>query len=139
MSKRNLLAIAFLLTLGVANLHGQDILKAELLWKSDKVTNLLTNEELLIASSLKSHSTTSVDWIQRNGAKVYAYTVTSVVGSWADVSANGEITYSISSGDSKGEIIFKRQPEGATATLRLEREGKITSHFKFTIISIERQ
>jgi len=126
-----------LVVLATARLQAQNIQQSELLWKSDQITNLQNNEVLPISSSLKSHGQTSIEWIQRDGAKVYTYNVTSVSGTWADVTSTGQITSTIAIGETTGTFVFSRQADGITVTMRLEHAGSITSHFKFNITSIE--
>src|SRR5882672_10991025 len=86
----------------------QDIRQKTLNWTSSSNINQADNDTTTYSCSFSTLADQQVNWIQKNGADVSTYTVTSVEGTWPNVNTDGQVTYHVSQGSLAGAIILSK-------------------------------
>jgi hypothetical protein len=117
----------------------QDVRKSTITWISSKNVNNADNATSIFACSFVSHADQKIDWNQRNGAYVTSYAVTSVRGSWSDISADGQIVYQVTNGELAGTVTLSRLNGTSTIRMSLSLNGKPSFDFSFLIDSVTAQ
>ncbi|MEQ1531252.1 MAG: hypothetical protein ABL925_18190 [Methylococcales bacterium] len=104
--------------------HAQDVNAQSMRWQAVQVTFLNdgkkeeNNSQFIVKPS-------TVEWIQKNGQKVYTFEITETLGTWPDVAQDGSITYQVRLKGKTGTISVRKS--NGSITLRLTyRSGETT-------------
>jgi hypothetical protein len=119
------------------NGHAQNANTQSIKWHAAQVTFLNdgkkeeNNSQFIVRPS-------TVEWIQKNGQKVYTFEKTETLGSWPDVAQDGSIAYQVMLKGKAGTISVRKS--NGSITLRLTyRSGESTGlNREFQINHFER-
>jgi hypothetical protein len=115
----------------------QDIARQELTWQSTTAVNTDTHDRFDLNCKFISRPDGTVDWVQKNGAKVTPYTITGKQGSWQNISDAGEFTFSVLSGRLAGTLTFRRNTSGVEVEMTFVSAGKNVMPYKFVISNVQ--
>src|SRR5581483_10993567 len=91
---------------GIMPLKAQNILTSNLQWNVTTATNQADLVPFTHVCSFTSNGTSTLDWSQNSDQMIMHYTVTSVDGTWADVSSDGQAVYHVQNDIISGTITF---------------------------------
>lgn len=114
---------------------GQSIVNSTIVWEADQTTDLGTGTSTTISCQFISTGSQSVEWIQKKGTVSTTYAVTSVTGSWADISSNGSVTYQVSRKGRDMKMVFEKDDTGTFVTMIFEQNNAV-SRLRFHIKSV---
>ena len=77
-------------------------------WSSLEFTDQNTNISVDGQFQFLTYGGNKIDWVQKNGKLVYTFSVSKVEGNWADVNADGRITYTIKFNEMTGTLSISR-------------------------------
>jgi hypothetical protein len=77
-------------------------------WSSSEFTDKNTNVSVDGQFQFLTYGSSKIDWVQKNGKLVYTFSVSKVEGTWADVNADGSITYTIKLNEMTGTLSISR-------------------------------
>jgi hypothetical protein len=69
------LVLVALITSFTFAVNGQNALSGQITWSSTSAINLRTNEKFAENCSFVTQGSTSIDWIQKEGAKIYNFNI----------------------------------------------------------------
>ncbi len=131
--KTQILSFAFGILCSAA--CAQSFSGSTLTWTADRAVNVEQSDTVEMKCSFKTISQTEFQWSQRNGTINSTYQVTSVDGSWADVSQIGTITLSLQRNGKSSKAILERTSEGVFVTMDFSVPGTPT-HVRFRIVKV---
>lgn len=117
--------------------YAQDIKTEVLKWSSEEFLEEEKNSFFDHESYFLTHGSDSVIWYQKQGTYVNTFEVTSVEGSWSDVSKKGSIIYHIRFNDKSGFFKFQRDGDWIAIQVELSALWGNGSRKVFTVSSIE--
>lgn len=103
-------------------------------WTVSAFDNTQTNEHVTYACAFETHSD-KIKWIQKGGARVTEFQITSRTNTWSNIQEVGEITYQVTLDGNSGWIRFYRESGQLFIETNLQVEGKNTLPFKFMVNS----
>lgn len=101
-------------------------------WTVSAFDNTQTNEHVTYACSFETHSD-KIKWIQKGGARITEFQITSQTNSWSNIQETGEVTYQVTLDGNSGSIRFYRESGQLFIETNLQVEGKNTLPFKFMV------
>jgi hypothetical protein len=115
----------------------QNISTANLTWEAEEATDLQTSHSMAMDCVFKTNGTESVEWIQRKGELKTLYTVTSVEGSWSNVSAVGSFIYLLTRKGHSCKMTVERTETGIFVTMDFSKASEYTARHRFRIKSVK--
>jgi hypothetical protein len=129
---RNFLFLA-LCVVGWMTTEAQQISTDTLTWNVDGLIDVVTQTETSYTCQFTTLASSSVDWAQKAGAKVYQFTVSSTEGTWSDISSDGQFTYYVNFHSYSGSLVFARSSGETTIWLTLNADGQQGINEKFIV------
>jgi hypothetical protein len=117
-------------------LRAQSLLKDKITWNSIGAVNQVDNSPVNYSCSFITTGITSIDWVQKNGARVSHFPITSISGTWADLKKDGEVICTISAGEISGSFTLLRSSGKYIVHLKLFVNGNPDQDYLFNISSI---
>jgi len=114
----------------------QDILVKNIQWQSSQVSRTDKSEQFSHPSIFIT-KTSTIEWIQKGGAKVITYQIQSREGTWSNVSGIGELKFNVRQGTLDGNLVFKRTKTGIYVTLNFPIKEKNAMPYQFLIDNIQ--
>jgi hypothetical protein len=108
---------------------------AKLKWEASQFTddsNTTINHATAVITNPGSQQ---FQWIQKGGAKVYTYSITAVEGTWTDLSTDGQLTLSLSTGGQTATALLKRTTGVYSIVLTIQADNE-TNAYTFPITNI---
>lgn len=133
---RYLLIISFLMVLHVPSM-AQDTLQQKTVCYSTRAINKSAQSEFTLESRFTIDGQNTIEWNQKQGTKIYSYTIVSSQSSWPDQSQNGSIQYKVDYKGSPGTITVGRKDTGLFIEMEFIKDGVNTVPFTFIIDRIE--
>jgi hypothetical protein len=126
-------------TMTFASFQGtaQDISQQTLSWRTDQVLDLQTNASISMKCTFKTIGASKVEWIQKNGSLKTIYNVTSIQGSWPNISQTGSVTYVLERNGKSFKMLMEKSGPNVSVTLDFSKPGEFTSVRRFRVISVE--
>lgn len=103
-----------------------------LTWKASGFHNITKNEDVTAYSEFSSNSA-KIIWSQNGGADINEFPVTSIQGSWTDVTQDGSILFNVTWNSLPGAIQIARAEGQVTITLIINKNGANITPFTFSI------
>ena len=116
--------------------HAQNVLQSNVTWNSTRAVEQTKGDVINYSCQFVTNADQSVDWIQRNGARVYHYIVSGVDGTWPDASTDGQLTYHVTLDSFSGDITFLRSGGQTTVHLAMSASGQAGMDYMFYIASV---
>lgn len=129
-----IICLAFLIC--CFNGFSQDISASTITWTVNHGLDLKTNSDFNYQGSFTTRGTGSITWSQGGGNYISTFTMSSIQGTWTDVSANGTITYQVQQDGSSGTLKFERTAGGIFITLDFPSGDSQGSWLKFQVSSL---
>jgi hypothetical protein len=136
LSMRTSIIIAVLVLQMLFPAKGQDILQVNLRWNSGSTINLKANESSNYSCTFIS-SSSEIQWLQKNGTRVKHFAITSVSGTWSDITTNGSVVFQVTEGSIPGVITIAKNGEGTSVTLDFTGHSGDAIKQQFWISSVE--
>lgn len=130
------LTIACLIVAPLAS-FAQDISTSTLTWEAVESTDLEKSTTLAMKCSFRTESNSSVEWIQKKGQLRNVFVVTSVEGTWNDISSVGTITYTLSRNGKSYKMKLEKDDSGTFITMDFSKDGEYQSRYRFRITSVQ--
>lgn len=121
---------------GVTTVYSQNITGTTLIWKASQVTDGRTSSTKTSSTEFVTHATSSVDWIQRNGALKTTFRVVGTEGSWTNVKEHGSITYLLEYEKHSCKIRIERNASGLSLFMDFVGDEAATTRLAFRIDSV---
>lgn len=118
-----------------ASTFAQSVETQNLSWTVTGFHNNSNNDNMTLASRFET-GPDLIQWIQKNGAFVYDFTVTGHTGSWTDASADGEITFNVTFRGQSGTIRFARQQGTVTIEPNILNNGNNMLTYTFNVSTV---
>jgi hypothetical protein len=127
--------IIIIVMIGYFQSKAQNVLTTPLTWSVTELNDLNTNKIASYMCSFKTSGTTEILWVQKNN-----YTrkleVQQTTGTWMDVSAEGQVVYSISEDSDTGTLTFERTSSGIYITLDLSQGTQPRLRQKYSVVQV---
>jgi hypothetical protein len=127
----------FILCLAGNLLQAQTVTNQTLRWNASGFKDLNSGEVVNATSQFITYGQQKVEWVQGNGSFTSTFTITSVAGSWTNVSNKGSIVYNISGNQLTGQLTFARTTTGVTIQLTFTSGTTSPIKHSYTITSID--
>jgi len=124
-------------TFGCTLAKAQNISADTVTWNSTRAVGEVNNDQIVYNCQFITRAAQSIDWIQKNGARVNHYTVTGVEGSWPDVTFDGQVVYQVTLATYSGEITFSKSSGQTTVHLNISASGLPGMNYMFYIASVK--
>ncbi|MEQ1585775.1 MAG: hypothetical protein ABL895_07855 [Cyclobacteriaceae bacterium] len=115
----------------------QNATKETIQWNATGFKDLDANADFANSCQFITYGTQKIKWVQDTGKSVVELTVTNTIGTWADVNKSGSITYKITDGTAKGDLILKKSVDGWLIDLTL-LGGTSDIRLRYTVSSIQK-
>ena len=132
--KKHCILLGFVLLVYGTSL-AQDMSQNVLRCRGSRVTNLANGDDFGFAVDVRLVKQQRIEWIQQNGQRIHTYTITSVNGTWTDLSQPGSVTYAIVYQDKPGQVHIERDAAGVYIVCDL-RGGSEGSYYKLFIDNV---
>jgi len=103
-------------------LCAQDIRSSTIVWHISSTTQLDPFDVSQQESTVKTVKGSSIEWGKVDGS-VMQFSIGDIIGTWPNVSRDGEITFEVSAGEKRGTMTFLRNAGEAKIRVLLTREG----------------
>jgi len=121
---------------GVTTVFSQNITGTALTWKASQVTDGRTSATKTSSTEFVTHATSSVDWIQRNGAVKTTFRVVGMEGNWPNIKERGSVTYLLEYEKRSCKMRIERNASGLSLFMDFVDEGAATTRLTFRIDSV---
>ena len=118
------------------NGFSQDISTSTITWTVNHGFDLKSNSDFNYQGSFTTNGSNSITWSQGSGNFISTFTISSLQGTWTDVSTNGTVTYQVEQDGSSGTLKFERTSEGIFVTLDFPSGDSQGSWLKFQVSSL---
>jgi len=115
----------------------QNILQDTVTWNSTRAVGQVNNDELNYNCQFITRTNQSIDWIQKNGARVNHFNVTSVDGTWTNAAVDGQLVYHVAMNNFTGDVTLSRASGQTTIHLNISEGGQSGMNYVFYIASIQ--
>ncbi len=114
----------------------QDITQQKIQWTATSVTEVKSNTTESNASQFVT-SPDQIKWIQKDGQRVYTFSISQKVGTWPNVNQDGSITFQVSLNNKPGSVRIEKKAGVITLTLIYRPDEATGIHMKYQISSFE--
>ncbi|NBP67814.1 MAG: hypothetical protein EBU52_03635 [Cytophagia bacterium] len=132
MKKILLLFIFSVITMFV---NGQNIASANLTWDVDEVTDLQTQTTIPYKATFKTNASSSVEWIQKEGALATLYNVVATEGTWENISSYGSFTFLLNRNGKHCRLTVEKDVGGTFITLHFETVENKNYRQRFRVLA----
>ncbi len=116
---------------------GLDISKDNIGWNAVNAVNQSnTQDAFTYTGSFVTYGNQKMDWRQKNGSKVYSYSVSSIEGTWQNLNQDGQLVFHLQNSTVNGTATFARVSGQVTVHLKLYVKGNADTDYVFSIGSI---
>lgn len=131
--KQILILLMALLPIGAI---AQSVNQNALTWSSSSAKNYVTDEVIELGTKFETDSNT-IKWIQGGGSWIYEFSVRSIQGEWGDVTADGQVAFTVEFKGYTGTIQFQRTAGTTKVKIDIDKsDGKLLP-FEFSISEIQ--
>lgn len=116
-----------------STLFAQDVLQKNVEWYSAKTVDKLNNEEIILDSKFIINKDRTIEWIQKQGQRVYSFTILKATSGWADMKQTGTVRYEVKCKNIYGFITVGRQDKDLFIELEFLENGVNIAPFRFVI------
>lgn len=102
-------------------------------WSLGQGTDLRTNQSFVYTGSLITNAQ-SVQWVQKSLTSTFS--VTSVSGSWSDVSQQGQLVFTVEEEGASGLLTIERTSNGLYVTMEFPRNDPQGSKVKWAVTQV---
>lgn len=131
---RTVILIAFCVSAYTAN--AQDISAKEITWFVDSLTDVQSGAIVKSSSEFVTKANT-IQWIQKNGTRIYDFKITGKNNSWLDITTDGSFEYSVSMSEKNGTIKISRTSGDYSIDLEYKISDTETLHYTFQVSRFE--
>lgn len=125
--------VTILVCLAFFTAPGQNIQSSNLKWNVSGLTDLGSNTmNAAYTCSFKTSGSSTIVWEQNRGYNV-TFIVTSMKGSWTDVSNLGKVVYSIAVDGNSGTLTFEKSSVGTFITMSLSQKSGRPLTLKYSV------
>jgi hypothetical protein len=115
----------------------QNATRETIQWNASGFKDLDANADFANNCQFITYGAQKIKWIQDTGKSVVELNVTGSIGTWTDVNKIGSITYKITDGTAKGDLIIKKNAGGWLIDLTL-LGGTSDIRLRYTVSSIQK-
>jgi hypothetical protein len=101
-------ALGILMLALAASAHGQEVTTRNIEWSFSNSFEASTGRPGNEPGKVATYRQDSILWLDGRGAVKKVLAIKGVRGSWADISAPGEILYQVEGGQQRGVVVIKR-------------------------------
>ena len=134
--RRNYLVLLLIVVAGPLA-KAQNVLQATVTWNSTRAVDQVSNGQINYNCQFITRTNQSIDWIQRNGARVNHFNVTGVDGTWTNTTVDGQIIYHVAMNNFTGEVTLSRASGQTTIHLNISEGGQSGMNYIFYIASVK--